>query len=255
MSASHDSPGVQLPTTATSGTIFLVLIQVISRGLTFLSNQAILLNISPEILGVAAQLELYSITILYFSREFIRTAIQRQPLSIVHTATQPKNEAKVPVKGREIDQDGIDPTASQTIVNMSYLSLVLGVPLTIILGASYLRFSTDQVIHIPYLQIGLKIVCISCIVELGTEPFFAIIQQHLLYKTRAIVETVAAVSRSFVICFMSVWSIRSRTQVGILPFACGHMAYAVALLLGYMCIMVYKRNFNFSFFLKPLQAR
>src|SRR5258708_162598 len=63
-----------------SGTTHLILIQLISRASTFAVNQFILRALSPTILGIATQLELFSITTLYFSRESIRIAVQRQPL-------------------------------------------------------------------------------------------------------------------------------------------------------------------------------
>ncbi|KAK1148285.1 oligosaccharyl transferase subunit ost3/OST6 [Aspergillus melleus] len=47
-----------------TGTTLLIAVQVASKLFTFVSNQLILRNLHPETLGIAAQLELYSISIL-----------------------------------------------------------------------------------------------------------------------------------------------------------------------------------------------
>src|SRR3954470_10544401 len=61
------------------GATFLILLQVLSRAFTFIVNQVLLRYLSPELLGLSTQLELYSISVLFFSREHIRVAVQRQP--------------------------------------------------------------------------------------------------------------------------------------------------------------------------------
>lgn len=60
------------------GATVLVLLQVGARGLTFAVNQVLLRQMSPEILAVSTQLELYLISTLYFARESLRVALQRQ---------------------------------------------------------------------------------------------------------------------------------------------------------------------------------
>jgi oligosaccharide translocation protein RFT1 len=247
--------GQLLPDSLASATGFLVLIQVSSRGLTFIANQVVLRNVSHETLGAAAQLELYSITVLYFSREFIRTAIQRQPSGSVSKTSGARNPNDAKPQSTAVGRDDIDPEASQTIVNMSYISITLGILLALVLGASYLRFSTEEVTQIPCLQIGVKLVCVACCVELATEPFFAIIQQRFLYKTRAIVETVAAISRCAATSITSMWAVRTGRDVGVLPFAIGHLVYALTLLCGYLCLTAYKHTYNFSFLLRSIQAK
>lgn len=68
------------PTASSSeGTAYLIIVQIVSRALTFLANQLLLRHLSPSIFGAATQLELYAISVVYFSRESVRVTVQRQP--------------------------------------------------------------------------------------------------------------------------------------------------------------------------------
>lgn len=231
------------------GTSFLILIQVVSRFLTFASNQLVLRHLSPEVLGVASHLELFYITVLYFSRECIRTAIQREPVSSV----PPKHEEKnVQDKTAEVhDAD----SSSQTVVNMSYIAIALGLPLSGLLALWYRSWATQEILETPFFQQSLRIVGLSCIVELATEPFFAVVQQRMLYKKRAIVETTAAFARSMATCIISIWASRQGWAAGVLPFAMGYLAYALALLCGYGWQMVVaSTERRFTFWLVPVKS-
>lgn len=240
------------------GTTFLVLIQVISRALTFASNQIVLRHLSPEILGVATQLELYSVTVLYFSRECLRTVIQREPP--IHPTTVPTSSQKTSNDRNAGDlsspDTAFDSIASQTVVNMSYISLAFGFPLVVLFALSYLYLTTEEISRTPFFQISLGIIGFSCLFELATEPFFAVVQQRMLYRTRAAVETSAAVAKSFTVCTISTWATWAGWNVGVLPFALGYLAYSFALICGYIWKMVRKSpEKNFSFLLTPIHSR
>ncbi|KAK5275762.1 Oligosaccharide translocation protein rft1, partial [Cryomyces antarcticus] len=99
------------------GATLLILLQVSSRALTFAINQVLLRFLSPELLGLSVQLELYSISVLYFARESLRVALQRQSHGV------------------------------QTVVNLSYLAVGLGVPLSGVLAWTWMRAGTPDV---PY---------------------------------------------------------------------------------------------------------
>jgi oligosaccharide translocation protein RFT1 len=239
------------------GTSFLILIQVVSRFLTFASNQLVLRHLSPEILGVATHLELYYITVLYFSRECVRTAIQREPLSSAPTdpANQKKTKDAKTGKGRPEHAQN-DSLSSQTVINMSYIAIALGFPLSGFLAFCYQSWATEEILSTPFFQESLRIVGLSCIVELGTEPFFAVVQQRMLYKERAIVETIAAFARSIATCATSIWLARGGWHAGVLPFALGYLAYAGALICGYSWQMLAKsKTSHYSFWLMPIKSR
>lgn len=187
------------------GATFLILLQVGSRALTFVVNQVLLRFLSPELLGLSAQLELYSITVLYFSRESLRVALQRQA------------------------------SGTQVIVNLSFLAIGLGIPLATILGAAYLRADPPA---LPYITGTLELYGLATVVELLSEPMFIAAQQKLLYKTRAAAETAATLSRCFCICGFAIFASRRGWDVGALPFATGQIAYAMSLLVVYAAQMM-----------------
>ncbi|KAJ5760067.1 hypothetical protein N7520_007223 [Penicillium odoratum] len=218
--------GNMLASSAT-GTTFLILIQLTSRIVTFGSNQLILRTLSPLVLGVAAQLELYQVTILYFSRESIRMAIQRQPMT-----------AELSETGRSLPY--MQSTASQSVVNVSYLSLFLGVPSTIMLTILYRHFAPMQALILPFFEAGVIITGVAALLELSIEPFFAIVQQRMWYEKRAAVEMPAAFIKSLVTCSAFLYASQTGRQVGILPFALGHLSYSLTLIGGY-CLSLLPR--------------
>lgn len=183
------------------GASFLILLQIGSRALTFALNQVLLRFLSPALLGVSVQLELYSISVLYFSRESLRVALQRRA-------------------------DGV-----QVVVNLAYLALAIGVPLSYLLAELYLRTDVPKV---PYLLEALRIYGVASLIELLAEPAFVAAQQKMLYKVRAFAEAAATVLKTFVMVGTVFWANKSGRDLGVLPFAAGQFAYATALLLVYV---------------------
>jgi hypothetical protein len=179
------------------GATFLILLQVASRALTFAVNQVLLRFLSPELLGVSAQLELFSISVLYFARESLRVALQRQ----AH--------------------------GTQAIVNLSYLAVFFGTPLAYLLALFWLRSDTPAV---PYFVESLVVYCLATFIELLAEPAFSVVQQKLLYKIRASAESTATLLRCVGTCGSAILASRAGLDIGVLPFAVGQLAYALSLL-------------------------
>lgn len=182
------------------GATFLILLQVGSRALTFAVNQVLLRFLSPELLGVSAQLELFSISVLHFARESLRVALQRQ----AH--------------------------GTQAVVNLSYLAVFFGIPLIYGIALYWLSSGTPA---FPYFVDALSLYCLATFVELLTEPAFSAVQQKLLYKIRASAETAATFLRCFATCGSAFLADRYGVDIGVLPFAIGQLAYALALLVVY----------------------
>jgi hypothetical protein len=183
------------------GATFLILLQVASRALTFGVNQILLRFLSPELLGVSAQLELFSISVLYFARESLRVALQRQ----AH--------------------------GTQAVVNLSYLAVAFGTPLSY--GFALLWMSRDTP-DVPYFVESLIAYCLATFLELLSEPAFSAVQQKLLYKTRASAESSATLLRCVGTCGSAILASRAGLDIGVLPFAIGQLAYALALLVVYL---------------------
>lgn len=247
-----------------SGTSLLVLIQIFSKGVTFAANQVLLRNISPATLGISMHLDLYSVTALYFSRESIRVAIQRQPPDslITKEAVSVSNSGQdqaVEQERHARDADAVlvsKNRASQVIVNMSYVCLGLGFPLVYLLATSYLHIAQAEVTQCPFFGESLLIVGLASLLELATEPFFAVVQQRMLYKTRAVVEMIAAIIKSFVTCAIAVWASHIGWEVGVLPMALGYLSYSLALMSSYLVMMLpVSRHESFSFSLVALDSR
>ncbi|KAF5848472.1 hypothetical protein GGP41_005855 [Bipolaris sorokiniana] len=182
------------------GATFLILLQVASRALTFAVNQVLLRFLSPELLGVSAQLELFSISVLYFARESLRVALQRQ----AH--------------------------GTQAVVNLSYLAVFLGTPLAYVLALLWFRSETPNV---PFFAEALFVYGLATFLELLSEPAFSAVQQKLLYKVRASAESSATLLRCIGTCGSAILASRTGLDIGVLPFAVGQLAYAVALLVVY----------------------
>lgn len=228
-----------------TGTSFLILIQLASRVFTFASNQLVLRALSPIILGIAAQLELYQASILFFSRESIRMAIQRQPAK---TDSGPASS--------KISSQSSQSVSSQSVVNVSYLSLLLGVPSAVFLTLFYERLAPIQALQTPFFKISVAISGLASLVELSTEPFFAVIQQHMWYEKRAAVEMPAAFLKSLTTCSVFIYAFRTNRDVGALPFALGQLTYSIALALGYcMALLAGSKNQPFSFLPTRIQSR
>jgi oligosaccharide translocation protein RFT1 len=215
--------GNMLASSAT-GTTFLIMIQLASRIFTFASNQLILRTLSPIVLGIAAQLELYQVTILYFSRESIRLAIQRQPLTPV---SAPSPDSKKDSKTDEIK------SLDQLAVS-----------------------SPTQAADTPFFQASVAVTGLASLLELCIEPFFAVIQQRMWYEKRAAVEMPAAFLRSLVTCSTFLFASRINQPAGALPFALGHLSYSIALICGYCWTMLRGADERrFTFLLKKIRSR
>lgn len=182
------------------GATFLILLQVGSRALTFAVNQLLLRFLSPEQLGASAQLELFSISVLYFARESLRVAAQRQ----TH--------------------------GTQAVVNLSYLAVFFGIPL--IYGLALLWLSSE-IPSVPHFVDALSVYCLATFIELLAEPAFSAVQQKLLYKIRASAESMATILRCFGTCGSAIIASKYGVNIGVLPFAIGQLGYALALLAAY----------------------
>ena len=200
--------------TPAGGTLYLIIIQVASRGLTFIGNQVLLRYTSPTLLGIAVQLELVSVTILYFARESLRVALQRQPP--VASTSSDKSKEKQTLR-----------TQSQAVVNLSYLAVGLGLLIAIISGSWYRRVADIQVLQSPQFTEAFYVYGAATLIEVCAEPFFVVIQQHALYKERAGAETSGAIARCICACATAYVSSRQGLSPSVLPFAVGQFAYSI----------------------------
>ncbi|KAL9120699.1 MAG: hypothetical protein Q9187_002740 [Circinaria calcarea] len=179
------------------GATFLICLQVGSRGLTFIVNQILLRYLSPELMGISTQLELYSISVLYFARESLRVALQRQTGDA--TITDGESRAVHEKEKDEIQkgaQSHVHARRAQEVVNLSYIAIVLGAPLAYLLARLYIRKAEPAVLATPYIHSSLNLYALAAFIELLSEPCFVVGQQQMLYGVRASAETSATFTRS-----------------------------------------------------------
>lgn len=203
------------------GASLLILLQVLSRAVTFVANQLLLRYLTAQLLGVSAQLEVYYLSVLFFARESLRVAIQRQGGSSVAPQAGADNAASSQPR-RE----------AQAVVNASYISILLGGLAAPILGWLYLSSAgtSASVSSTPLLSASLYVYGLAAVVELLSEPVFVVMQVRLRFASRARAEAVATLARCGVSLGSAVWAARLKVDLGVLPFALGQLGYGIALL-------------------------
>ncbi|KXJ95016.1 Rft protein-domain-containing protein [Microdochium bolleyi] len=212
MAASPAKPSAD--SAAVRGASLLILLQILSRAVTFIANQLLLRFLTAQLLGVATQLEVYYLSVLFFARESLRVAIQRQatghhaPGSSQHPSTR----------------------GSQAVVNIAHLSLLLGLATSAGLGWAYLSAVDQATAATPYLDTALRIYGFAAIVELLSEPAFVALQHRLRFGPRAVAESSATFLRCLSTFAAANWAWRSGIELGVLPFAVGQLAYGIGLL-------------------------
>jgi oligosaccharide translocation protein RFT1 len=220
-----------LLSTSAGGASLLIGLQVGSRALTFIVNQILLRYLSPELLGISTQLEVYSISVLFFARESLRVAIQRQA-DVLDAPTE--NDDEDTPRGHVDSRTAAGRT--QAIVNLAYISIYLGAAFAVILAVAYtvtLRSGDPTILETPYFRAALKMYGFAAFWELLSEPAFVVVQQKSRFRIRAAAESAATVGRCLITCGSAIWAARGGENLGVLPFALGQVMYAITLLLVY----------------------
>jgi oligosaccharide translocation protein RFT1 len=245
----HKNPQVSSPSAL--GAIWLIASQFQSRFLTFGVNQVLLSYLTPDLLGISTQLEVYSITVLFFARESFRVAIQRQ--ADTSDKGLKKNDEKIP-------EDHVDgrTTAGRTqaIVNLAYLSIIIGCVLSIFLGWLYIYTVDLGVSSTPYFSEALGLYAFAAIVELFAEPCYVVVLQKSRFSIRASAEAMATIFRCVLTCGLAIWSSKQGMNLGVLPFAAGQFLYAAQLLsVYYLSVSDIARVGGFSLVIKKIYSR
>lgn len=241
-----------MTTTATTSALLLVIQQFGSRGLTFVANQILLRYLSPQLLGISSQLELYSITVLFFSRESLRVSLQRQSESVY-------DEDATPSLLQNTVTDRNLAGRTQAIVNLAYVSLALGIFAALALGFLFLGrgSANDSPIAVfAYMRWSLVIYGIASVLELAAEPCYVVVQQRSQHGIRAIAESLATLARSIVTCASAIYAVRNGAEVGVLPFALGQLAYALfTCTIYYLHVIPLSSAGGFSLLPKPVKSK
>ncbi|KAK1976993.1 Rft protein-domain-containing protein [Colletotrichum cereale] len=217
--------------TVVRGASLLIVLQIGSRAVTFVANQLLLRFLTAQLLGVSTQLEVYYLSVLFFARESLRVAVQRQE-------TRPGGgDDRTAGNGDGNDDD--NPRArlareSQAVVNLGYLAVLLGCFVTVGLGWLYLSSADRSTAATPNFLLALRLYALAAVLELLSEPCFVLMQTRLRFGTRASAESAATFLRCVVTLGTALWASRARRDLGVLPFALGQLSYGAALLLVYL---------------------
>ncbi|WVR05129.1 hypothetical protein IAU60_002141 [Kwoniella sp. DSM 27419] len=140
----------------------LVLLQLLSRLLTFGLNQTLLRLASPAVFGTAAiQFDLVCSSILFLSREGIRNALLRATYRNSGGAGESKSD----------DNDGRTLFEKQ-LQALATVPLPLGVAVAAIINTIYIASSDETTTSQPHFHLALGLYVLSSLVELAIEPLY-----------------------------------------------------------------------------------
>lgn len=218
-----------LPSKSAKGASFLILLQIGCRALTFIVNQVLLRFLSPRTLGLSAQLELFNVSTLYFARESLRVALQRQPSDSDQTKLAVSNGEGEKKQSSDVALSYGSKRRLQEVVNLSHAAIAIGLPLTMTIAWLYLRSADDAILETPHLRTSLYIYALATLFELLNEPAFVVAQQQMMYGTRASAEFLASFTKCLMACSIAILASMAGHNLGILPFATGQLTYAFVL--------------------------
>jgi oligosaccharide translocation protein RFT1 len=252
-----------------AGASSLVLLQVITRVVTFFLNQMLVRLSTPQIFGTAAiQFELLLSTILFISREGVRLALLRsssqpekeeekaddQPKTITEKAT-PKSKSSKSTRNRKGNQSVTEEIAvSQDkenaaevpilVSNIATLPVILGIPLSVALPLAYMYTASSETSSQPYFHASIIIYTLSALVQLAAEPMYILAQRELDFNVRLRSEASGVISRAAVTVAVLILAKRfdkmgenakgEGYEWGLLAFALGQLAYGVFVFATYL---------------------
>ncbi|EGR44322.1 oligosaccharide translocation-like protein, partial [Trichoderma reesei QM6a] len=222
------SPPTPPQTSALKGASLLIILQVASRLITFIANQLLLRFLTAPLLGLSTQLEVYYLSVLFFARESLRVAIQRQGIAGAASSSTKNDD-----DDNDADDAAVAKREGQAVVNLGYLAVGLGAFVSVLLGWMYLASAPAATLETPWLVESLWLYGAAAMVELLSEPCFVLMQTRLQFGTRAAAESIATFLRCIVVFGSAVWASRKGLDIGVLPFALGQLSYGISLLLVY----------------------
>ncbi|KAF9186887.1 Oligosaccharide translocation protein rft1 [Haplosporangium sp. Z 11] len=218
------------------GASYLVLLQFVSRMLTFTLNQVLLRFTNAETLGIASvQLELLLNTILFLSREGVRCAAIRVSDDGDHTSSSsaatltissgagvkaeslaseqeqkgPHGQCKDIQPAEPVVQPGSEAYRLQKLVNMVYAPIPIGILMTSVAVGYYLYHVNDaDESRFPGYRLSICLYGLAALIELLAEPMFMVAQYKLWFKTRVSVEGTAVIVRCILTCVLTAYGAR-----------------------------------------------
>lgn len=145
---SSSNPAGGLLKTSVASASSLMALQLLSRGFTFILNQALFRLASPAAFGAAAiQFELVLSTILFLSREGVRNALLR------------------------VNKDASPETTTRRM-NLTFIPIGIGIPLALATSFLYARFAAQEMKLQPHFEAAIALYAIAAVAELCSEPLY-----------------------------------------------------------------------------------
>lgn len=205
MAEPASAPSDGLSSALTTGRA-LILLQLLSRLLTFALNQGLVRLAPPAVFGTAAiQFDLVAATVLFLSREGVRNALLRR-------------------KGDD-DNDGNSGFSTQDAA-LATLPFKLGCGVAVAVLALYLSTSSAETTSQPYFHVALRLYVYGALAELAIEPLYvrALRESPPRIRVRVQAEGGMAIVRAVVTFACLV--LDPSGQRALLGFAIGHSAGA-----------------------------
>ncbi|KAI0648485.1 Rft-1-domain-containing protein [Trametes meyenii] len=207
----NKKPSSLLSATLASGSS-LVLLQLFSRVLTFVLNQALVRLVSPQVFGTTSiQFELLLSTILFLSREGIRNALLRASPD----AQQLSDRA----------------TTHRLVTNVSLLPVLLGIPMALLSAFVYLGTSSLTTSSQPHFRTSVVLYVLAALFELLSEPLYIRTQNELRFHVRVRAEGTAVMLKTISTFLVLV---QTSEEWALVAFALGQVAYGLTMLVSFL---------------------
>lgn len=221
----------------TNGVVFLMLGQLLTKGVTFMLNSLLIRFLSPRIFGITSFLEFLLSAVLFFSRESIRISTLR--MKHATHEKESKNEKK-----ENINDD--DQVILQSLNNFGYIPIMIGLPLSIVLISWQYSNLNTYFIQLPYFRLSIFLIWFSILIELMTEPFYLVHQFLLNHEIRSKYESIGVSLACITNFVIVVWFEKMINGIGeelhndykqegisILAFSMGKLVHSLSLLICY----------------------
>lgn len=202
----------------------LVLLQLLSRAVTFTLNFALLRLASPEVFGTASiQFDLIGSTLLFLSREGVRGALLRSSRTAAKSASSKGHDAA----GQADRENVLHRSLRQQDLNLSLVPLPIFLGLVAGLVPLYLHYSPASTVDQPLFYPSLGLHLLAYLLEVLSEPYHIRLQSDLRLGVRVQAEGAAVIAKA-VGTLLGVWLMRERGAL--LGFGMGQLAYGAVLL-------------------------
>ncbi|KAG2158043.1 Rft protein-domain-containing protein [Suillus bovinus] len=203
-------------------------LQLVSRLLTFVLNQALVRLASPQAYGTAAiQFEFILSTILFLSREGVRNALLR---------AWPRNTT-IHTQGSTLNKDDHAPA----LTNLSTLPIILGLPVSLAMALAYATLASDDARRQPHFHVALSTYVFAALSELFSEPMHNRAMGEVRTGARVRAEGLGITCKTIVTYLILLYD-STRPDSGefaLVAFALGQLTYSNVVFFSYAYQMGY----------------